>query len=332
MNKPYKSQRGAALIIVLLLTATLSFIALALVSAMSLSARRTSGAALRGEVLWRAVSAETIAAVAISEALRQTGQGGPTLSLDHPLFSQQLSIPFADGGGAIIFTDATRCFNVNSLTAPGGDRDEALSPVRELIEVLKAAGLSEGEAANIAAVAKDWVDENDIQEIGGAEDGFYTSLPTPYRTGRTELASVTELRAMQGVTDEIFAAVSPHLCAHPNTTPSKINVNALRPTDAPLLTGLTGGVLDVATAEDLVSSRPPGGWASADQFWASPALQNDDIDRQALSSRTAVSSAYIEALAGATVNEIDMNVRLFFSTDESGANVSLISRELNSGA
>lgn len=330
MNACARKQRGAALMVVLLLAATLSFIMLALVSAMNLSLRRTGGAALRSDLIWLSTSADAFAAMTIRQAVLASREGGPPLSAQHPLFSQQINIPFDRGVGAVIFADATRCFNVNSLAneASGGDNESG--PSKELAETLKAAGLSDGDASNIVAVIKDWVDEDDVQEIGGAEDNFYSNLPTPYRTAGAPVASVSELRAMQGMTPEIYAAISPFLCALPTRDSTIINVNMLRPEDAPLLTGLTGGVLDPPRANDLIANRPPGGWAQVSQFWALPALQDDNIDAAALTPRTSVSSNYIEALAGATVNEIDMNVRLLFSADE-GGRVSLISRELDSG-
>ena len=334
MNAPRHKQRGAALIVVMLIAATLSFVALALVGAVSQSAQRTGGTAARAELLWRAVSAEAIAKAAISEALRQTEGGGPPLTSDHPLFSEQLIIPFPNGAGAMIFADATRCFNLNSLGAAAGsdsDGDES-GPRTEFIELMKAIGLGETEASNLASVVRDWIDADSIPEIGGAEDGFYTALPTPYRTGGARLASVSELRAMQGVTPAIYAAASPFLCAAPEDAPMVINLNALTPDHAPLLTALTRGFLDVDAARDMLASRPPGGWTSPEQFWALPAFEDEEFDGETMASRTSVASRYIEARAGATVNEIDMNVRLLFSAPAGTDDPTLISRELNRGA
>lgn len=319
-------QRGAALIIVLLLAATLSFLVLALVAATTQSARRSGGAAMRGELLWRASSAEIIAKAAISEALRVADLGGPPLTRAHPLFAQQLNIPFTNGAGAIIFADASRCFNVNSLGDSASD-----TAVAEFVTLLIAAGLSDADAQSLAGVVKDWIDEDSVQEIGGAEDGFYTSLPTPYRTGGAPVASVSELRAMKGVTGGIYGAISPFLCALPTGDAAIVNVNALRREDAPLLTAITSGVLDPVTAADLLEDRPPGGWANVEQFLALRAFQDEEFDIQGLSARISVTPQYVEAVAGATVNEIDMSVRLLFAATDSG-NVRLISRTLGSGA
>jgi len=327
MTSHVHRQRGAALIIVLLLAATLSFLVLALVSATTQSVRRSGGAAIRGELLWRASSAEIIAKAAIAEAFRVSGQGGPALTRAHPLFAQQLGIPFTNGAGAIIFADASRCFNVNSLR----DSTEEAGAAAEFAAMLIATGMSDADARSLAGVVKDWVDEDAIQEIGGAEDGFYASLPTPYRTGGALVASVSELRAMKGVTGAIYGAVSPYLCALPTSDAAIVNINALRPQDAPLLTAITSGVVDPVAAADLIEDRPPGGWTNVDQFLALPVFQDEDFDSQGLSARISVTPQYIEAVAGATVNEIDMSVRLLFATNESG-DVRLISRILGDGA
>ncbi len=330
MTGAKKSQRGAALIIVLLLAATLSFLVLALVAATTQSVRRSGGAAIRGELLWRAASAEIIAKAAISEALSAADRGGPPLTRAHPLFSQQLDIPFTNGAGAIIFADASRCFNLNSLADEGGG-DSAGGAGAEFVILLTGVGLSDADAQTLAGVVKDWIDADSAQEIGGAEDSFYAGLPTPYRTGGAPLASVSELRAMKGVTGALYSAVSPFLCALPSSDGAILNVNALRPEDAPLLTAAASGGLDPSTAADLLENRPPGGWASVEQFLALPPFQDDDFDTQGLSARISVSPQYVEALAGATVNDIDMNVRLLFSATDSG-NVRLISRILGSEA
>ena len=320
-------QRGAALIIVLLLAATLSLLVLALVAATTQSARRTGGAMVRGELLWRALSAEIIAQTAIAEALNAAERGGPALTRAHPLFSQQLDIPFRNGAGAIIFADASRCFNVNSLARDDGEN----GAVEEFVLLMTTAGLSDADAQAIAGVVKDWIDTDTIQEIGGAEDGFYASLPTPYRTGGVPVASVSEMRAMRGVTSELYAAISPYLCALPSNDGAILNINALRPEDAPLLTALSGDVLDRATAADILENRPPGGWSNVEQFLALPPFQDDEFDTQSLTSRISVSPQYVEAIAGATVNDIDISVRLLFSATNSG-NVMLVSRILGSDA
>ena len=340
MRTAQQKQRGAALIIVLLLAASLSFLVLALVGTMSLSIRRTSGTALRGELLWRAVSVETIAIEAISTALNVPE--GPPLSLEHPLFSQQFVIPFETGAGAVIFADATRCFNVNSLATSEQDEplatnnndendDEEITATVELVAILTALEFGPTDAENIANAIKDFVDTDDVQEIGGAEDGFYTALPSPYRTAGGLIASVSELRTVKGINPETYAQLSPHLCTVPSRDGMNVNVNTLRPEQAIILSGLTGGTLSVAEARTIITDRPPGGWQSIDEFTQLRQFQNENINLSVLNTRTAISSDYIEARAGTTVNEIDMNVRLIFSVGAQNGEIGVINRVLGNG-
>lgn len=330
-----QKQKGAALIVVLLMTATLSFIVLALVSKMTQSAQRTAGVTLRNELLWRVVSAEVVAKEAIRQALAQAAEAGPALSLNHPLFSQQLDIPFPDrnGEGAMIFADATRCLNVNAVIAQSGSDQNANNAESEdttnsLAALIIALGGNEGEATTLSAAIKDFIDPDTLQEIGGAEDDFYTDLPTPFRTAGGPIAHVSELRAIKGISPEFMGLVSPYLCAMPARDNVAINVNTLRPIDAPLLVAITAGTLDINDAERIISDRPPGGWTTTEQFLALPVFDNDGIDSQKLGSQVAVTSRYIEAIAGASVNEIDMNVRLVFDASANGSDISLIRREI----
>lgn len=324
-----RPERGAALIIVLLLVATLSFIVLGLAAAMTRSVQRTAAGAARGDLLWRVVSLETLARAAFREAAERSEENNVTLTAEHPLFAADIDLPTSDGGGAMRFVDATRCFNLNSLVQ-GEDEERGVNEdaVEEFVEIAKAAGLNASDAETIAHVAADWIDEDSIQEIGGAEDGFYTNLPTPFRTGGGPLAAVSELRAMEGVGPERFAALAPYLCAHPTNEPAQININMLRRRDAPLLVGLTGGALSMVVAEEVIAARPPGGWESVEAFWAQKALADADISPETRQARTADASRYLEVFGEASVNEIDMAVRLFFESRAESGEITLISREI----
>ena len=329
MMRTGHKQRGAALLVVLLIAATLSFIVLGLAQRMGRSIERTAGSAVRGELMWRAVSLETLARAVYVDVKKKTKAASGRFTPAHPLFAAPVALPMPDGEGNMQFADATRCFNLNSLVEPK-DRGLRLneSAVEELVEIGKAIGLGVGDMEKLAHVAADWIDDNETPETGGAEDSFYMALPAPFRTGSTLLASVSELRAMDGVKPDLYAAVKPYLCAHPSTEPSVVNINMLRLRDAPLLVGLTGGALSLAAAEDIISTRPPGGWESASVFWSQQALQDIGVDLSAAQERTSIESNYIEVRGRASVNEFDMAVRLLFYAPQDGKDLKLISRKI----
>lgn len=309
-------QRGAALVIVLMLVATLSFIALAISERTVLAASRSVNARARGELLWIGFGAEALARAAIKAAVAAE-EGGMTR--DSHLFAAPVEFPFEGGSAVMVFRDRTRCFNLNSLVS---GEDDMAGPNETSVAELKALFESAREVPNggnalIDAVI-DWIDPDSLQQPRGAEDGYYAGLPAPYRTGGARLADVSELRAMANANRALYQAVRPLLCALPNADPAPINVNMLTPDEAPLLAGLTGGSLSRSQAESVIRDRPPGGYDTLEQFWSHDAFAGAEIP-EAVRARARLTSAYIEAYAVMNYGEAAANLSMLFEVSGNGA-------------
>ena len=122
----------------------------------------------------------------------------------------------------------------------------------------------------LTAALVDWLDSDQSLTAGGAENPAYVHLP--YRVGDTLLGDISELERVRGFDEEIVARLAPVACVRPNAAPNRINVNTLRPEQAPLLTMLLGGELSMQAAAEVIRTRPHGGWADIDAFFASPRL------------------------------------------------------------
>ena len=85
------------------------------------------------------------------------------------------------------------------------------------------------------------------------------------------MADPSELRAVAGVTPEIYAAVRPFVCALPVTDLSPINVNTIGERQAVLLAMLSPA-LDTGAAARAIAGRPQNGWADLTEFRRAPAL------------------------------------------------------------
>ena len=229
MRKSWRDgQRGAALLIVLLMAATLSFIAISITERTRLTAERSVHQRTRSEATWIAFGAEELAKLAVERAVAASNG---RLSIDDPWVTEPRIIPFDNGEARLGFTDITTCFNVNSLgrgaQSPDANNNDgaggpvAGQPASEFALLARNLGLSEFDGERIADVIGDWVDEDTARRGQGAEDEYYTTLPSPYRVGNGEIASITELRAMRGFTRDIYGLFRPHLCAHPDDTPSR---------------------------------------------------------------------------------------------------------------
>lgn len=61
----------------------------------------------------------------------------------------------------------------------------------------------QGMTEDVAAAIIDWIDEDDIVSELGAEDGYYSQLPSPYKPRNGPLKSLAELELVAGV-DPVF--------------------------------------------------------------------------------------------------------------------------------
>ncbi|OGG51573.1 MAG: hypothetical protein A3F84_06420 [Candidatus Handelsmanbacteria bacterium RIFCSPLOWO2_12_FULL_64_10] len=84
--------------------------------------------------------------------------------------------------------------------------------------LLRLPGVDEG----VVAALMDWRDQDDVPEPGGAEAGYYQSLPQPYACKNGPLETVEELRLVRGVTPEILEAVRPYVTVYGD---GKVNLN-----------------------------------------------------------------------------------------------------------
>lgn len=285
-----KKQRGAALLVVLLLAATLSFVALSAMERTTLAASRTVNVSARSEALWGALGIETLALAAVEQILSQEN---PVMSIDDPWASEPVELPLDEGAARIFLADATACFNINSLATPYED-SERQGPVAEFVRLAGLIGVGEFDARALAESIGDWVDADANRRPQGAEDAYYTVLPSPYRVGNQPFASISEMRAVKGVSREIYAALKPYLCAAGDEAPMKINVNMLMERHAPVLAAALGPDVAAQTAADIIAARPPGGYATVGEFLAVPAVAELGVTGQ---DRFDVISRYLRARA-----------------------------------
>jgi len=265
------NRRGVALLTVLLLVAAMSALAVGLLDDIRISLCRTKALREVDQARWYALGAETLARVRIAQ-LQALTPGRTTLAGDWEGRTFRFPIE-EDGLLEVRLEDGSNCFNLNSLILRDPDTDSYLRndlARLQLVALLRALEVSGLEAERIAAAAADWIDPDQRAEADGAEDDAYTALEQPYRTGDGPMAEVSELRAVSGVSPALYARLRPFLCALPDFNLAPINVNTLRPEDAPLVSMLALGAVSPQQARIVIGARPPGGWESALLFWAAP--------------------------------------------------------------
>jgi general secretion pathway protein K len=265
-------ETGAALLAVLLLVAVMGALAAGALERLRLStALAVNGAAL-DQSRGYAVAVETLLALRIDDLVAASPER-TTLAGNWNGVPRQLPLP---GGGLAegIIRDGANCFNINSV-AEGNIADQ-LAPrpagMLQFAGLMQLLEVPEPTARRIAEAAGDWTDFDSNPNQQGAEDRVYAGMEQPYLPANTFFADVSELRAVAGMTREIYERVRPWLCALPTTDLSPINVNTLLPQQAVLLAMLAPQQIGLERARQAIGQRPAAGWEDLVDFFATPAL------------------------------------------------------------
>lgn len=267
------SERGAALLSVLLMVSVLAVIAATTLDRLSLSSKLSANGNALGQARMFSYAAESIAAARIEDLVArdaaQTTLAGGWMGRE-----QQLPIPI--GRAAATVRDGGNCFNLNSLvTDTEGRYLGSAAGQEQFTSLMVVLGINESVARSVAAAATDWADSDSTPLPGGAEDDAYRGTTTPYLAANRLYAHPTELRAVKGVTPAIYAKLNGWICALPEAILSPLNVNTLLPEQAPLLAMLfPPNRMTAAAARSHLAKRPASGYGSLIRFWEDPGLSS----------------------------------------------------------
>ncbi len=224
-----KRESGVALLMVLLAMALVTLVAAGMAPKQELRIFSAGHYLAQQQGYSIALGAEAFAKRILVRDFEEDKENGALVdSLDEIWASNSAILPVesADGGEARVIAVAEvqidglgGRINLNDLVRGG----EAVDPItRErvtaLLEVLQITSF------RVDALI-DWIDSND-QTVSayGAEDGQYLVAEPPYRAANQLFTSVSELRLIEGMTEEAYRALLPHLTTLP-VSGAGINVN-----------------------------------------------------------------------------------------------------------
>jgi general secretion pathway protein K len=265
-------EQGAALLVVLLLVSVMGAIAAAALEKLRLSTALAVNSAGLDQARAFAIGTEALLALRADDIIVASPQR-TTLAGGWNGQTRRFPMP---GGGLVEATirDGGNCFNINSVAE--GSPPQPLLPraagIAQFAALMRLLEVPEGSSRQIAEASADWVDSDQNENRAGAEDRAYDGGDRPYRTGGTLFAEVSELRAVAGMTPEIYGRIRPWLCALPATDLSPLNVNTLSPDQAPLLAMLAPEQISIEAARMVLARRPAAGWGSLQDFYREPQL------------------------------------------------------------
>jgi general secretion pathway protein K len=224
---PRRKQRGVALIIALILVALATILATKLSFDGWLERRRTIGVLAAEQALQFGLGAEALAADVLTQSNGNGQSQQVTLAQPWAQPTQPLPItPDNNPEGEPIGTlqgaleDLQGRFNLNNLGRFAADNKQDPQPLQQFERLLVSVGLE----PKWAAIARDWIDADDVPgSPDGAEDAIYTAQTPPFRTGNWPMTSTSELMNLPGFGADRYRKIEPYVTALP-TANSKINI------------------------------------------------------------------------------------------------------------
>jgi len=308
---PYKQraviarQRGAALIVALLVFAIASALMVGLQRDFTLQLQRGSNSFLQEQAWVYLEGAENLAAMGLRlDAAQDSASDSPRDDLTELWAQEATPYPLDEQGWLLgSLEDLEGRFNLNGLVAgeaavSEGERDSSalgssnpsasnigaskLSVQQKqfirLLQTLEDVEIGVSEARALTDAVIDFIDRNDVPRPDGAEAEAYRNLMPAYRPSNRSLASVSELRAVKGFTPEIYQALAPWVSVWPSDS-SKLNIHTAPVT---LLRSLNTDdqlePLPLFDAQRLSELRSAGEFSDLDTFLADPAFSGGVTD------------------------------------------------------
>ena len=235
------SQRGIALLTILVMVALATILAATIAKRQTNTAENTGYLMRQDQSLLYAKSAEAF----FSELLIQDSDNGGNIDhLQENWAKPMPAFPVEDGFISGRLLDESGKFNLNNLLKADGSVDD--SARRWFEKLLQRVGLP----AELSQAVIDWQDADD-ETTGamGAESNSYQGLDPSYLASNTRFHQVEELKLVRGFEGKNYDLIAPYVTALPEAT--KINMN----TAAPLLLASIDPKLDVKTLEQELKAK-----------------------------------------------------------------------------
>ncbi len=296
------SQRGVALLTILLLVVSITVVAGAMLASQKIAIRR-SGLLFDQNQLLQDINAGQQLAVTL---IRADAKLNDTDSMQD-IWAQPIP-PYTLGGHSIgiELRDEGSRFNINNLYHNGAVDTAALAVFQRLLTQLNL-------KPDIAIAVLDYQDaDSEVYQDGGDESVVYaqqSNRGADKNLPNQALLSIDQLAEVKGVNAEVLAALRPYITAVQYYLP--ININTASPV---LLAALVEGASS-QQMQSIVELRAKQAFGSIDDVWQLPILSSvKEEQRKALTPLLAVDSQAFMALITASDNATVDEARQRFAT------------------
>jgi general secretion pathway protein K len=260
MNKP-----GVVLISTLLIVMVMSIISIQISKNFFLSIQRDLYIDFKNHSLQLLLSSEKQAIKSIQKEMISSNEKlinkDPVLNQSY-FFSNELATIQVD------VSDASNCFNLNSIFIKTGDGIQIKKDNREWLErLLRLKGLDAPEIESFIDQLIDWVDPDNQPLNYGAENYFYIGPLSPINqyTPKRLLSNLSEIKNFPVLDQISFKKISNNLCVLPGLSNQLINVNTLNDSHINLIASLFDEE-NLEFIESQILDTPENGYDSANEF------------------------------------------------------------------
>lgn len=235
-----KQQRGAALIIAILVVALIGVLAIGMSSEHWITVKRSSNQIL-GEVAYSYLRAAEKIAIRALEIDLETSSAEVDYCQE-PWALDRLVLGLDEGGYEIEVEDLSGRFNLNNLIDNNTANSTKAVPYNidqaRFIRLLQSFNghpdlennIDLTTAIFLTEAVMDWLDSNTAPRPSGAEDGSYDSLDGQfnYLAANQAMVSISELNLIANMPADLYLLLKPHLTVWPKNGGS-INVHTATP-------------------------------------------------------------------------------------------------------
>lgn len=240
--KSRSRQQGIALIYVLLIFSLITLMASQIVTSLWLHTEKNARYLERVQAKHHALGAENYIALLLEQDAESDKKNKKQVDHEKEAWNvDSVNYDIEQGDIEITIIDEQSRFNLNWLADNASVKQEGESgaakkpqqqPVLDndnanYIEMLQNLLLSQALDPQLAFKIKDWLDSDQEAAEAGAEDLVYLSLEQPRRTADTAMASISELKLIDGIGENELEKLIPLVTALPKS--SKINLNSALP-------------------------------------------------------------------------------------------------------
>lgn len=255
-------QQGVALIMVLLAMTLIVMLASGMTQQQNIRVFKAGHYLAQQQGQSIALGAEAFARLILIQDFEKDKEDNLMVDSPDEFWAMNAAIlPLEDNGVAEVqIDDLGGRINLNDLVTANGQVDPVTKErIQRLLIALGITGIS------VDALV-DWIDADDeTVSAYGAEDGQYLMADPGFRAANQPFVSVSELRLIEGMTEEIYTALRPHVTALP-VSGLGINVNTAT---AEVLMSLHDE-LTAAQAASVIENREEERFENLQDFLALP--------------------------------------------------------------